>query len=281
VALQVQTSAVRQWPSAAGVIRRVFSMITFVVALTLLVALAVADAKFIVRETVREYQCGLLYRYGRFHRQVGPGKYWIFRYAAHLTILDLRRTLTVVPGQEILSADKVPVKISITCAFEITDPTTAVHAVDDYQMHLHTSIQLAIRDELSETDVENFLEQKQIVSEKCFARVQSDAQKFGIKVISVDIRDIMFPGDLKKTFAEVVRAQTESKAAIERARGETAALRSLANAAKMMKDNPQLLELRTLQAIESFSPGSGHTIVFGTKEFNCNESSPQPPNHQS
>jgi len=86
------------------------------------------------------------------------------------------------------------------------------------------------------------------------------ASELGLKLISADLKDIMFPGEMKKAFAQVVKAQKERQAALERARGERAALRSLANAARMMDENPNLLQLRALQALVD---SSGHTLVLG------------------
>ena len=86
------------------------------------------------------------------------------------------------------------------------------------------------------------------------------ASELGLNLISADVKDIMFPGEMKKVFAQVVKAQKEGQAALERARGETAALRNLANAARTLDDNPNLLQLRALQAL---SDSSGNTLVLG------------------
>lgn len=87
--------------------------------------------------------------------------------------------------------------------------------------------------------------------------------ELGLKLISADLKDIMFPGEMKKAFAQVVKAQKEGQAALERARGETAALRSLANAGRAMDDNPNLVQLRAWQAL---ADSSGNTLVFGNAE---------------
>ena len=87
-----------------------------------------------------------------------------------------------------------------------------------------------------------------------------DLQSYGIELLAVDLKDIMFPGDLKRTFAQVVNARKEGQAALEKARGETAALRNLANAAGLMRDNPMLLQIRLMQQIGS---SSGNTVVVG------------------
>jgi len=96
------------------------------------------------------------------------------------------------------------------------------------------------------------------------ALVQPEAERIGINVQAVEVKDVMFPGDLKKVFAEVLKAQKEGQAALERARGETAALRNLANAARMLENNPALMNLRLLQSIAAATGnGSGNTLVMG------------------
>ena len=89
---------------------------------------------------------------------------------------------------------------------------------------------------------------------------QAKSAELGLKLKVADVKDIMFPGEMKKAFAQVVKAQKEGQAALERARGETAALRNLANAAKMIEDNPNLLQLRALQ---SLADSGGNTLVLG------------------
>lgn len=130
----------------------------------------------------------------------------------------------------------------------------------DYKAELYSAAQLALRRAASEFKVEDLLSVRTQLGEKLLPEVGSAAETIGLKVHAVDCRDIMFPGDLKKTFGEIVRAQKEGQAALARARGETAALRSLANAARMINDNPGLLQLRTLQALAC---GSGNTVVLG------------------
>jgi hypothetical protein len=91
-------------------------------------------------------------------------------------------------------------------------------------------------------------------------RTAGTAEELGLKLLGVNVKDVMFPGELKKIFAQVIQAQKEGQAALEKARGETAALRNLANAAKMIEGNPALLQLRLLQQLAS---SAGNTVVLG------------------
>jgi regulator of protease activity HflC (stomatin/prohibitin superfamily) len=119
---------------------------------------------------------------------------------------------------------------------------------------------MAVREIVGKEKIDTVIENRAGFSAKLAELTSGKAAEYGLKLISADIKDIMFPGEMKKAFSQLVKAQKEGQAALEKARGETAALRSLANAARMMDDNPNLLQLRALQALEN---SSGNTIVLG------------------
>jgi len=119
---------------------------------------------------------------------------------------------------------------------------------------------MAVREIVGKEKIDTLIENRAGFSSKLTELTSAKATEFGLKLTSADIKDIMFPGEMKKAFAQVVKAQKDGQAALEKARGETAALRSLANAARMMDDNPNLLQLRALQA---FADSGGNTLVLG------------------
>src|SRR6202171_5325037 len=119
---------------------------------------------------------------------------------------------------------------------------------------------MAVGEIVGKEKIDTLIENRAGFSSKLTELTTGKATEFGLKLISADIKDIMFPGEMKKAFAQVVKAQKDGQAALEKARGETAALRSLANAARMMDDNPNLLQLRALQAL---ADSSGNTLVLG------------------
>jgi regulator of protease activity HflC (stomatin/prohibitin superfamily) len=242
-------------------VRRTLSVENVIYVVLAVVVVAIIKVNFFKKHVVREYEIGLLYSNGRFARALGPGAYWMLRRRSEVTNLDKRRQSMAVASQELVSADQVGIKLSLVVTYEVADPLKAMHLVSDYRAELYSAAQLAIRRVASELKIEELLTVRTQLGEKLLPQVKSAAEQIGLTVHSVDCRDIMFPGDLKKTFSDVLRAQKEGQAALERARGETAALRSLANAARMINDNPGLLHLRTLQAV---SAGSGNTIVLGT-----------------
>lgn len=214
----------------------------------------------LTRITVFEYQRGLLYTDGIFRRVLTPGAYWCFTPRTTITRLDLRPRFVSISGQEVLSADNVGLKLSLAAKFQIVDPLKAAHNSDNYEAALYLELQLALRELVGAVKIDELLDKRQELSAQLFERAAPAIQALGLELLSVNVKDVMFPGDLKRIFAQVVKAQKEGLAALERARGESAALRNLANAARMLEQNPALMQLRLLQTV---GDGSGNTVVLG------------------
>jgi len=225
----------------------------------LLAVTAVAALRARLRTTtVLEYERALRFVRGRLRDEVGPGRY---RHGATTTLrkVDLRPTLLAVNGQEVLSRDGVAVKASLTASYRIASAKTAVLGATDYQAALYTELQQALRIAVSGADVEALLASRAELGAQMLGEVQALAGRIGLEVERVAIRDLTMPGELKKIFAQTIKAKQEGLAALERARGETAALRNLANAAQMVERHPQLMQLRLLQVAGQ----SALTMVVG------------------
>jgi regulator of protease activity HflC (stomatin/prohibitin superfamily) len=231
-------------------------------ALGVLVALGVAVFLRLTlgRVTVFEYEQGLRYRNGRSVGGLGPGAHWIFRPTTVVRKVDIRPRFVSLAGQEVLSSDGVTVRVTIAARYEIADGSVAINKVENYQEALYLTLQLALRQIVGQATIDEVLRQRDQFGERLRELTAEDIASFGLRLLDVNVKDIMFPGELKKTFALVVQAQKEGQATLERARGETAALRNLANAAQLVESTPALLQLRLLQQL---SASSGHTIVLG------------------
>jgi regulator of protease activity HflC (stomatin/prohibitin superfamily) len=212
------------------------------------------------RVTVFEYEQGLRYRGGRFAGVLGAGPHWIFRPTTIVRRVDIRPRFASLGGQEVLSSDGVTIKVTIAARYEIADAGIAINKVENYQEALYLTLQLALREIVGQAPIDEVLTRRDQFAQRLKELTAAEIETFGLRLLSVNIKDIMFPGELKKMFAQVVQAQKEGQAALERARGETAALRNLANAAQLVEANPALLQLRLLQQLSS---SSGHTIVLG------------------
>ncbi len=212
------------------------------------------------RATVFEFERGLKYVRGIFRATLPPGQHWYLPIFTAVRKVDIRPRFTSITGQEVLSSDGVTLKASLAANYEIENPDAAVNKVQDFQESLHLELQLALRQIVGSADIDSLLATRDEMSKKLAELTEAKARALGLRLISVGLKDIMFPGKLKEVFAQVVSARKEGLAALEKARGETAALRNLANAAKMIESNPGLMQLRMLQTLGG---SSGNTLVLG------------------
>jgi regulator of protease activity HflC (stomatin/prohibitin superfamily) len=219
-----------------------------------------ASAVFLLslqRIIIFEYERGLLFGFGKFQRVLGPGWHWIFSPAQAVRKVDVRTEFVTVAGQEILSADNVGLRVSLAASYQVEDPYRAVARTSDYLVGLHLLLQVHLRDRVGALPIETLMAQRQQLGQAILEDTRPQAAGLGLNLLSVDVKDILFPGELRSIFAQVVNARNEGLAALERARGESAALRNLANAAKLLENNPALYQLRFLQTL---SQGE-HTLV--------------------
>jgi len=228
--------------------------------LIVVIVVAILARPFVRVVTVYDYQRGLRYRMGRFSGLAETGPHISLRGFNEVRVLDGRPTSLTVPGQEILSSDGVALKVSLTAHYVIADPVAAVTGDQDFLRALYVALQTGLRDAISGRSADDVLATRGEIGPATGAAVASDLARIGVELLGVDVRDVMVPGDLKRAFAGIVAARREGEAALERARGEAAALRSLANAGRLVEDNPGLLQLRILQQLEA---SSGNTVVLG------------------
>lgn len=216
-------------------------------------------AKVIRKTTVFEYETGLKYVDGKMVEQLGPGSYWHSELKTTIQKIDTRPSPVTVPSQEVLTKDGVAVKLSLAATISIADAQTAVHQVSNYEVAYYLTMQQALRQVVSELSIDELLAQRAAIGERVEQLVAEKLPELGIKASDVGVKDITFPGALKQTFTQVVKARQDALAALERARGESAALRNLANSAKLLDKNPALMQLRMLQALDE---SSGNTVVL-------------------
>jgi regulator of protease activity HflC (stomatin/prohibitin superfamily) len=221
---------------------------------------------FFRRIVIFEYERGLLFKNGKYQRVLNPGPHLIFPLTQKVEKADLRSRPLVIQGQEIISADNIGVKISIGIVFRIVDYLKTITTTTNFADELHLILQSSLRDLVGALPIESLLEHRKDIGEKIKIDADPRISDLGLELISVNVRDIMFPGDLRNIFAQVVNARLEGQAILERARGESAAIRNLVNTAKLMESNPALYQLRLLQTLES---SKGNTIVL----------TPQPENY--
>ena len=233
----------------------------------LIAALAAVMLLFIVRALfsstiVFEYEKGLEYKKGRFAGLLSPGRYWHRPSVTKIEKVDLRPTFVTIGGQEVLSSDGVTLKVSIAARYRVVDPAVAINEVEDYRGTLYLALQLALREIIGGTPIDDLLATRQEMGTQLLEKTAPKAKQMGLELLETEIKDVMFPGKLKEIFAQVVKARQEGLAALEKARGETAALRNLANAAQLLERNPNLMQLRLLQVM---GETQGNTVVLGVQ----------------
>lgn len=209
--------------------------------------------------TVMDWQRTLLFTDGRFTRVLEPGRH---RYRARRTTrhtVDMRRRTLVVTGQDLLTSDNVTVKVSLLVTWRVTDPVAFVTTSTHPEHDLHTAAQLVIRDAVAAASLEELLADRSRLTSGLTEALAGRVDGLGVAVLSATVRDLMLPGELRRAVTETLLAREKGRAELERARAEAAALRTLANAARLMEEHPTLLRLRTIQAAET--PGS--TVVLG------------------
>ncbi len=249
-ALQVKTSAARLRPFGMDTKMKGLTMdivlIVAIIALVVIIGLLI----FVRRTVVFEHQNGLLYTDGKYTRTLKSGRHWYFPQRQSVQKVDMREFNITIPGQEVLSSDNVSLKISIAAGYQVVDPYVATNKVASYQEALYQIIQLAARDAIGSMEVDALLAKRAEIGKTLFENSSEKITDLGVELKLLEIKDVMFPGELKNIFAQVVNARKEGLAALERARGESASLRSLANAARLLDDNPNLRQLRLFQVLE-------------------------------
>jgi len=236
-------------------------------AIIILTVIAAAITPKLIKEfravfCVPEGSTGLAYRHGLYVRRNNAGRHVFWGRGWKMTIIDLRKASMLVAGQDVLTADSVGLKLSLLVSYQVIDPIKAAHETQNWLGDLYNASQIYLRAVVGGVAIEALLNQRLEIGSQLLARIQPEAAKFGVNVLAVEVKDAMLPADLKRAFSEVLKARQEGQAALERARGESAALRNLANAARVLEGNPALMNLRLMQSLSS-SQSSGNTLVLG------------------
>ena len=204
---------------------------------------------------VPDGKVGLLSVDGAFERVLPAGTHWFWvfgrKHAAKL--VDTRWQTHDVTGQDILTRDRVTLRVNLAAVFRVVDPVKAVSAVDDFAEALHRALQLAFRKTLGALTLDQLLADKVAVDAEAAEAVRAEMAGVGIEVAEIALKDVILPGEMREILNQVVAAQKEAEANVIRRREETNATRSLLNTAKVMAENPVMLRLKELEALEGIA----------------------------
>ena len=219
----------------------------------------------LVAASIDEGKRGLVYLDGRLVRELGAGTYgfWSAVSKPRIDVLETRRQTLEVPGQEILTRDKVTLRVNISAVFEVANAAQARAGAKDVNDLLYRTLQIAVRQTLGKRTLEEVLAEKTDLDETVSAEVRREMEQYGVRVGVIALKDIILPGDIREILNQVVTAEKEAQASLIRRREETASTRALLNTAKLMEDNPLLLRLKELESLEKIAGKVGKITVVG------------------
>jgi regulator of protease activity HflC (stomatin/prohibitin superfamily) len=212
---------------------------------------------------------GVLFLDGRYAGTLDPGPWAFWKGAADVRVveIDLREATLDVPGQEIMSADKVTLRLSAVATYRVADPRRAVCTADDYKQALYRKVQLALRAVVGARELDTLLAAKDEVAIEAAALLANRAEGLGLEVIALGISDLILPGDMKELMNKVTEARKAAEANLITRREETAALRSQSNTAKLLAENPTLMRLRELEVLEKVLATGKLSVVLSDKSL--------------
>jgi regulator of protease activity HflC (stomatin/prohibitin superfamily) len=206
-------------------------------------------------QAVQDGQAGLLFVDGSYVRTLDSGVhgFWNVGRTVQVKLVDLKRQALDVAGQEMLTKDRVTIRINISAEYRVVDPVKAVTAVKDFTEAFYRTLQQAFRKALGALTLDQILEKKVTVDEAAAGKVRADMAEIGIEVSDIALKDVILPGEMREILNQVVAAEKQAEANVIRRREETNATRSLLNTAKVMAENPIMLRLKELEALETIA----------------------------
>ncbi|MEQ2026962.1 slipin family protein [Xenorhabdus szentirmaii] len=211
------------------------------------------------------WHLGILKVDGTVQELLQPGikGYWRVGYDVAVEIIDTRLQSLEVSGQEILTRDKVNLRINLSANWRYHDVLMAYGQLSEPVAYLYRELQFALREVVGTRSLDELLENKQVIDELVSQQLLEITQNFGLEVASLGVKDIILPGDMKAILSQVVEAEKSAQANVIRRREETAATRSLLNTAKVMENNPIALRLKELETLESIAERINQISVYG------------------
>jgi regulator of protease activity HflC (stomatin/prohibitin superfamily) len=213
----------------------------------------------VAEHVVENHEAGLLMVEGRLIEKLAPGRhaFWTAGRKIEVKRLDLRPQAVEITAQEMLTKDRIALRVTLTAFRRIVDPERMVSAVPDVDTWLYRLVQFAIREAVAARTLDEVLSAKSALDAELRAFVRERVADTGIEVTELGVKDVILPGEIRELVNKVVEAERTAKANLIRRQEETAATRSLLNTAKLMEDNPLLLRLKELESIERLTEKVG------------------------
>jgi regulator of protease activity HflC (stomatin/prohibitin superfamily) len=208
---------------------------------------------------------GLWFRNGVYQETLGPGTHAFWKNVGTLKLYDadLREQTIDISGQEIMTSDKVTLRVNALVTFRIADALRTVSAVDEPAQALYRVAQLALRENVGARDLDTLLVTKDALGRELAETIRPRAAELGYAIVSAGVRDVILPGEMKELMNKVTEAKKAAEASLITRREETAAMRMQANTAKILESSPTLMKLRELETLEKVADKANLTVVLG------------------
>ena len=198
---------------------------------------------------LREYERGVIFRFGKLQSAKGPGLIFLIPAVDRMVRMDLRVVTIDVPKQEIMTRDNVPATVDAVVYFRVVDPNAAVVKVENFGKATSLIAQTTLRSVLGQSPLDDLLSQRDIINQKLQEIIDKQTEPWGIKVTSVEVKEVALPESMKRAMAKQAEAERERRAKVVNAEGEFQAAEKMVQAAAMIAKEPIALQLRYLQTM--------------------------------
>jgi len=211
---------------------------------------------------VTEYERGVIFRLGRLIGAKGPGLFFLIPIVDRMVKVSLRTMNFDVQPQEVITKDNVPVKVNAVVYFRIIDPSKSVVEVENYRFATLQIAQTTLRGVVGEAELDELLSQREKLNERLQSIVDEQTDPWGIKVSVVEVKEIEIPDTMKRAMARQAEVERERRAKVINAQGEYQAAEKLSQAAEIIGQFPQAIQLRYLQTLSDIATEQNSTIIF-------------------
>ena len=211
---------------------------------------------------VQEYERGVIFRLGRLVGARGPGLFFILPFVERMVKVDLRIVTMDVPRQDVITKDNVTVKVDAVVYFRVVNPEDAVTKIMDYFRATSLVAQTTLRSVLGQSEMDELLSKRDELNQRLQIIIDEATEQWGIKVTIVEVRDVSLPAEMINAMSRQAQAERERRAKVIHAEGEFEASKRLAEAGKVMADQPVTLQLRYLQTLTEIASEKNSTVVF-------------------
>lgn len=228
--------------------------------------LSMIPLKYYKKIEIQPGETGLLYYDNQLVRELDGGTYYYWLYAKDVLcrIVDLKTKELEITGQEILTADRISIRLNLICAYRISNPKKMVETIKGLENQLYSCIQLIIREYIGKYRLDELLEQKEEVSRYIYKRMKEEEGSYCVEFLNAGIKDIILPGEIRDILNTVLIAEKKAQANVIARREEVASTRSLLNTAKLMDENKTLYKLKEMECLERICTQVGNINVAGS-----------------